>query len=207
MILKKIFVLYIVMKYIGNILTEGKFSNNELFNVVSEKGKLISGIPTLCIGWYFTKENYPDVNIINWQIDENTYWTYGNREKRNRYEENVAKFKKLAIERLIKTVDYQFISVVTAEREDKVELNKLLLDDSTNIYANNDMMYVNGAGSNVVIGFSLKDVEFVGKSKKNIFDHINKASLSSISKAFNKISPETKIQLKNHNYVIPYLFS
>ena len=74
------------MKLIANILTEGSFQNNELYNVVSNKDDLISELPTLVIGWSFTKRNYPEANIINWQINENTFWCFGKREKRNRYE-------------------------------------------------------------------------------------------------------------------------
>ena len=73
------------MKFIANILTDKPFTNAELYNVVSDKNNLIDGIPTLVIGWEYTKKMFNNANILDWEIDRNTYWTYGKREKRNKY--------------------------------------------------------------------------------------------------------------------------
>ena len=97
------------MRFIANILTDKKFINSELYNVVDNKDKLIDGIPTLVIGWGFTKKMYPNASILNWSIDNNIYWTYGKREKRSRYEENIEKFRQFAISNFIKSVKYKIL--------------------------------------------------------------------------------------------------
>ena len=92
------------MRYIANILTDKKFNDCKFYNVVSKKEDIIVGLPTLVIGWEFTKALYPEANIISWEIDKDTYWTFGNRERRQRYEESLVKFRELALNRLIKKV-------------------------------------------------------------------------------------------------------
>ena len=52
------------MKFIANILTDKPFVNTELYNVVNDKDKLIDGIPTLVIGWEYTKKMYENANTI-----------------------------------------------------------------------------------------------------------------------------------------------
>ena len=92
------------MRFIANILTDRKFDDCEFYNVVSKKEDLIENIPTLVIGWGFTKELYPEANIINWEIGNNIFWTFNNREKGNRYEETLKKFNKLALNNFIKKI-------------------------------------------------------------------------------------------------------
>ena len=92
------------MKFIANILTDKPFKDNDLYNVVSDKNNLIDGIPTLVVGWEYTKKLYPEASMLNWEVGNNVYWTYGNREKRNKYEENIATFRQLTLTKIIKTL-------------------------------------------------------------------------------------------------------
>ena len=73
------------MKPIANILTDKTFVNDGIYNVVNDINKLISGIPTLVIGWEYTKLFYPEANILNWEINSDTYWCFGRRERGQRY--------------------------------------------------------------------------------------------------------------------------
>ena len=73
------------MQPIANILTKNWFNDKTLYNVVDKKCDLIEGIPTLCVGVEMTKKNYPNFNILDMNIDDETKWTYGPREKRNIY--------------------------------------------------------------------------------------------------------------------------
>ena len=103
------------MKFIANILTDKPFTNAELYNVVSDKNNLIDGIPTLVIGWEYTKKMFNNASILDWEIDRNTYWTYGKREKRNRYEENLERFRQMSITRFIKSVNYRYSNILIAD--------------------------------------------------------------------------------------------
>ena len=60
------------MRFIANILTDRKFNDCEFYNVVSKKEDLIENIPTLVIGWGFTKKLYPEANIINSKLEDSS---------------------------------------------------------------------------------------------------------------------------------------
>ena len=194
------------MKYIANILTDKKFSDNELYNVVSTKEELIDGIPTLSVGWEFTKSMYPDVNIIEWQINEDTYWTYGKREHRDRYEENIKKFRELATNRISKMIGYVFFSMLVTTDGDKHALFDMFKKSPTTIYINNDMVYSFSEGNDKVIAFSLKDIDYECKDRKKIFSYFYKSNSINIVDG-TTLSWEIKNSLRNCIYIIPYLCS
>ena len=123
---------------------------------------------------------YPNANILNWSIEKNIYWTYGKREKRNKYEENIDKFKRLAITNFIKTVIYKYYNLLTISNSDKnYLLNLLNRDNGSFIYLNNDMVYILD-NENVVIGFSLRDMDYIGKERKKILSLIFNLTILSL---------------------------
>ena len=195
------------MKLIANILTEGSFQNNELYNVVSNKDDLISELPTLVIGWSFTKRNYPEANIINWQINENTFWCFGKREKRNRYEEAIEKFMDYSLSHLIDSIEYNFFSILTAEVSERRSLANAIKNNTIYAYINNDIVYLNKENSKKIIGISLRDIDYLGKSRQNFYDLLKGENIINTNDIFNKSSIATKMALKNKSYAIPYLFS
>lgn len=158
------------MRFIANILTDKKFINSELYNVVDNKDKLIDGIPTLVIGWGFTKKMYPNASILNWSIDNNIYWTYGKREKRSRYEENIEKFRQFAISNFIKSVKYKFYNLLIINNDEKDYIVSLLSkSDGSIVYINYNMVYILDNNKGLVIGFSLRDIDYIGKDRKKFY--------------------------------------
>ena len=99
------------MKKIANILTDGIFDNDGLYNVVKTKDELIEGIPTLVIGWEKTKSLFPTACIIERKINDDTYWTWGSRERRQVMEKDIAVFRRLALKRFTKSIKYVFLSL------------------------------------------------------------------------------------------------
>ena len=197
------------MRFIANILTDRKFNDCEFYNVVSNKEDLIENIPTLVIGWGFTKELYPEANIINWEIGNNVFWTFNNREKGNRYEETLKKFNKLALNNFIKKIKYKYLSVFE-DGDDSSGLEFLLENcKGFKVYINNDMVYVTGKStpdtSPYVYGFSIKEYEYKGIDTKKIFKKIYNSDIILIE---NKdiVSWSIRENLKNHTYAIPCLF-
>jgi hypothetical protein len=89
------------------------------------------------VGWEYTKKLYPEASILNWEVGNNVYWTYGNREKRNKYEENIVKFRQLALTKFIKSVKYKFYGLLTITDEEKEYILNLIDKDSGSfIYMN-----------------------------------------------------------------------
>lgn len=196
------------MKYIANILTNKKFNDNTLYNVVDCKENLIENIPTLVIGWEYTKKMFKNANILNWEIDENTFWTYGNRERRSKYEENLEKFKNLALTRLVKSVKYEFLNLLTITKEDREKLCSLVVGGNINIHINNDIIYILKPETSIVIGMSLRDVDYMGKDRKEFLSYFYKNKDNNIiSLTDTNIPYDIKNALYKHSYAIPYLFA
>lgn len=196
------------MKYIANILTNKKFNDNTLYNVVDCKENLIENIPTLVIGWEYTKKMFKNANILNWEIDENTFWTYGNRERRSKYEENLENFKNLALTRLVKSIKYEFLNLLTITKEDREKLCSLVVGGNINIHINNDIIYILKPETSIVIGISLRDVDYMGKDRKEFLSYFYKNKDNNIiSLTDTNIPYDIKNTLYKHSYAIPYLFA
>jgi len=196
------------MRFIANILTDKNFDKCKYYNIVSNKDGLIKNIPTLVIGWEFTKTLYPNTNIISWEIDKDTYWTFGSRERRQSYEENLIKFRELALNRFIKMIKYKFISIIDSGVKDNAL--DFLLDNCSGfkVYINNDMVYATGKNtpdySPFVYGFSLREYNYIGVNIKELLKKIYNSKIE-IIKITDDFPLELKDSLKNKTYVIPCL--
>ena len=110
------------MKHIANILTDKNFPKEDLYNIINDINDIEIGIPTLIIGWEYTKNLFPNANILDWEINRNIFWTFGKREKNQRYVETLEEFKTLAVKRFIKSIEYRFVNILK-----NVYLKKLFL--------------------------------------------------------------------------------
>lgn len=194
------------MKFIANILTDEPFSSDGIYNVVKENTLLVPGIPTLIIGWEKTKAEYPNASIIEWEVSDNVFWTYGKYEKRERYEENIKRFKELSIKKLLETVKYVFYDVILCgESKFNSFLAKLADSGKKTAYIFNEMLYI-CFSDDVVIGLSLRDCEYAfPDSKKKILSVIYSSNTVTLLKNNENIPRETRYRFKDNLFIIPYL--
>lgn len=188
------------MIYIGNILTDKNGQYNELLNVTKDKSGLIDGIPTLVVGWEFTKSNYPDVDIIDRKVCDGVYWTFGNRERRDRYESDVKWFTEECFQKLTKSVEYKFINIL---KDGVSRLNDFIKDSFS--YINGGMVYMYDTNHGVVYGVSLRDVEYIGMDVKKFMAKVYRQS--KVVQFDESMSYETKKMLYGNSFVVPYIFS
>lgn len=197
------------MKYIANIFTDESFNDIPLYNVTSTRSDLISGIPTLIIGWDKTKKEYPEASIIEWKVSDDVYWTYGKYEKRDRYEINIKRFQELAFKKFIDALEYVFYDVLTSS-ENKFEsfLNSLVSDVRKTIYVSGDMMYIYYEKTNKVIGLSLRDCDYLETNiKKRLFSYVFQSQTINLLKNSDEVPKEIRFKIKGRQYLIPYLYS
>ena len=200
------------MKYIANILTSDPFSASELYNVTAERDSLIGGIPTLIIGWERAKSEYPDASIIDWKLDDDTYWTYGKYERRDKFEENTKRFGELALKKFIDKVEYVFYDVIIGGEERFKKFKAAIMEKSDlvkMVYISMDMVYIYfGDETPRVFGVSLRDCDYLGPEyKKWLFSAIYSNPGITVLKNNDAISREVRYKMKNREYMLPYLFS
>ena len=196
------------MKYIANVLTTEKFDEKTYYNVVKSEENLIEGIPTLIVGWEKAKELHPEASILNWRIDDNTYWTFGKRVRREKNEEDIKKFKKMMLERVIEKADYWFFNVLTATKQEKINFN-VALSDSRRKYVliSGEMAYVFFPETSETIGVSLYDIDYSGVGRDKILKLFEKNNATTIVKERDFVSFETRELITNKKFIIPYLSS
>ena len=191
--------------FIANILTRGVFDDDGMYNVVKDKSMINTDIPTLVIGFDFAKENYGKINTLDWTIDKNTYWTFSNREKRQRYDEDVKKFTRQVINDKIKSVEYEFKNILTMSVSDKKSFVNEINNAKHGVsYLNNDVIYL-CLDKHVVYGVSLKDIEYCGCDKSKIAELIMKNKSIKILKN-QEIGFKMLKAFEKNKYVIPSLF-
>lgn len=196
------------MTYLANVLTVENFEDHTYYNVVSNPKNLIDGIPTLIVGWETAKELHPDASILNWKIDNDTYWTYGRRVKREKNEADIKAFKQLVMSRAVKNIEYFFFNVLTATKEEKMRFN-IILSDSRVKFAliSNGMLYVYFPETSEVIGVSLSDIEYSGIDSGKLLRKVHNNRAIRIVEERDFVSFETRELIKNKKYMIPYLSS
>lgn len=196
------------MQYIANVLTKEKFDEKTYYNVVDDETKLIDGIPTLIVGWEWAKSLHPDASILNWKIDDNTYWTYGKRVRREANEGDIKRFKKMILERVVEKADYWFFNVLTATKEEKVKFNITLSDSRRKfVLISNDMAYIFFPETSETIGVSLYDIDYSGVGRERLLKTLKNNSATTIVSERDFVSFETREFINNKKYIIPYLSS
>lgn len=191
---------------IANIITTDYFENNQLYNVVKNIDSIIPNIPTLIIGWDLAKSLFPDASILEWKINDSFYWTFAKRKRRNRFENDILKFKEIAIDTILKKVNYQFMDVLTMENIEKKDFFSLLKDDSSKIsILKDDMIFILYLKTNTIYGISLKDIDYKGNNRKIFLKQLY--SNKSIKIIDNITLPYDIMQkIKDNLYILPCFF-
>ena len=197
------------MKFIANILTDDPFTDNEIYNVVSERASLIDNIPTLIIGSEKTKREYPGSSIIEWKVVDNVYWTYGKYEKRDRYESNLKKFQDLAFKTFIDSLEYVFYDIlVTSSDKFTAFLMSIDAQNKKTTYVSRDMMYIYYEGTNKIVGLSLRDCDYIDKTlRKRIFSSVYSSKTTTFLKSNDGMMKMNKYKLRGNEYLLPYIYS
>lgn len=194
------------MKYIANIITKSRLDVGEYINVTKDITKVDLTIPTLIIGWAMVKEIYPNADILNKQISETVYWTYSNREKRQEYEPDLAKFIKNAFSRLETSIKYTFFNVLTNPLSRNKCLLKYVNSPITKIvYITDKHIFI--YDSKQVTGVSLSDLEFYGFERERIIDILKRNSYNRLVFNDSFLNFKIKRSIGDNGKIVPFLYS
>ena len=194
------------MKYIANIITKSRLDVGEYINVTKDITKVDLTIPTLIIGWAMVKEIYPNADILNKQISETVYWTYSNKEKRQEYEPDLAKFIKNAFSRLETSIKYTFFNVLTNPLSRNKCLLKYINSPITKIvYITDKHIFI--YDSKQVTGISLSDLEFYGFERERIVNILKRNSYNRLVFSDSFLNFKIKRSIGDNGKIVPFLYS
>ena len=196
------------MRYIGNIVTNTKFNGNGIFNVVETTSEIDKRVPSLILGWEYTRKFYPNVSIVDWKIDDKTFWTFGKREKRERQEEDIKKFTKMCVENMLSSVDYKYSNILILSKEEKEDLFKIISSDKKKtVYLDGDMLYFYPEGSKHVYGILMSDIDYEGANRNVLLSKFHKYNGLFLNGIQSGITFEVRQVLNGNKYIIPYMYS
>lgn len=193
---------------IGNIVTDGIFENPDLFNVVKDFSQIEPNKPTLIIGWSKANTIFSGLSILENKINDNTWWTFGKRERNYKYQEDTIAFRKLAMETIEHNITYKFVNIFGMPTERKRKMfDWLTSGDMKKAFVSKGMLYVNQIGRNDIIGMSLRDIDFEGGNSKKLLAMMhNGGKVSFIRKNDDNVPQDVLFALRNNAYLVPYLF-
>lgn len=194
------------MKKIGNIFTKNKILDATWCNITDKRENLIKKVPTLVVGLENARKFSDNFNILDWKLDENTYWTFGKREQRNVYEKRMDDFLNICLNFQKKSIKYDFFNVLTKSNDEKRELfEKIRQSNSCICFLYNDMAYFYINNDNNIIGLSLRDIDYKGMDKNKFLMKLK--SMDNVKIYTNKYDFPLPVRqfLINSTYVSPKL--
>lgn len=196
------------MNILGYIVTKNKLNNIlscikvvTSYRAIEDKTK-----PILIIGLEEAKKYASSFSILEKQINENLFWTFGKREKRSDYEKDIEKFQEYVLQQSVKMVSYYYFNVLTVKMEKIKKLIKIINNlDLKFFYIDKKMVYMFYNG--YVMGFSIDIIEYIGVKRNKIIALIQKNDKNKIY--FNDFALNFKIKkmIENKRYIIPYFLS
>lgn len=196
------------MEIIGYIVTKNKINNIlscikvvPSYRCVEDKTK-----PVLVIGLEEAKKYASSFSILNKQIAENFFWTFGKREKRVDYEKDVEKFQEYVLKYALKNIKYFYLNILKLKYEKMKKLMNIINNrDEKFFYVDKKMFYM--FYKNYVLGLSIDILEYVGISRKKILNLIQKNKENKIYFSNYQFNFKLKKIIDSKKYVIPYFIS
>ena len=196
------------MSTLGYIVTKNKITNIFPFIQIVSSYRLIEdkSKPILIIGLEEAKKNASSFSILEKQISENLFWTFGKREKRTDYEKDIEKFQEYVLKRAFQNIKYYYLNILTV-KYDKI---KKLLDiihnsDIKTFYVDRKMIYM--FYRDYVLGLSVDILEYLGIKRKKVLDLIRTNENNKIFYNDFQFTYKIKKIIDTKKYITPFFLS
>jgi hypothetical protein len=191
---------------IANIVSNDNINIGKEFNVVKSIDEIMyKELPTMIIGRELAISSFSNdsVNILNRQINKNTFWTLNKNVKRDVHSidlENFIRFSYKNYLRKINYVDVDFIQYSESKMQ-KVKSKLFSLKDPITYLSKNNVLYV--YGENIIFGLDLNTAEYIGLDPEKISSKLIKKS--NVFLYGDEIFIEYNNHLERLNYEVKYI--
>ncbi len=166
--------------------------------------------PTLIVGkkraeGIFGKDR---IKVLDKKIENNVYWTFAKNERRVDFEKDVAEFNEMIIKLIKKSVTYEYFNIFTEEAERSKKFIEWLYNGGEKIiYIYEKHLYIYSSHlPKKIFGFSLNDVEYIGKDIDSVLSKISNNKNNVILDNNNFLGKNMKAAFFDCHYIVPYLY-
>lgn len=192
---------------LGYIVTEKKLKNIDGFvEQVDDISLADPTKPILIVGWKKAKEHPKYSSVLEKQLDDNLYWTFGKSESRSDFEEDLKIFYNIIYNNILNNINYYYINIYKLKYSNIKKLYNIILnsDEVKNIYLSNSLLYI--PYERKILGLSLLVLEYCGIPTDKVLNKIKSKGINIIEDNGKFIFKLSK-QLGNKKYAIPYFIS
>ena len=195
------------MSYIGNIVTTSSIDWDYL-KKCHDISEADPSVPTLIVGIERAKALIREFNILNHTYDNNIFWTYGKRERRDEYDEATKSFIKTCVNKICEPVTYEFLDFIDFDKDKLKKLCEYINNDTYKILYNdyNRTLFIYDTVSKKVYGISLQLLEYIGRDKHKFLKWVSNSN-GNILLTDMKFIPKDIIRIiDNERYLVPVLY-
>lgn len=192
---------------LGYIVTDKKLKGIDGFvEQVDDISLADSTKPILIVGWKKAKEHPKYSSVLEKQLDDNLYWTFGKSESRADFEEDLRIFYNIIYNNILNNINYYYINIYKLKYNNIKKLYNIILTSGEvkNIYLSNSLLYIPYEGK--VFGLSLSTLEYCGIPTDKVLNKIKSKGINIVEDNGKFIFKLSK-QLGNKKYAIPYFIS
>lgn len=196
------------MEKLGYIISDRKINNiKDFVGFADDISSVDSAKPVLIVGIKKAKEYCgKNFNILKKKISSNISWTFKKTERRDDFENDIKIFYKICILNILNNINYYYINIIKLKYSSiKKIYNIIFSNEKKYIYICNDMIYL--LHKDIIIGFSLRVLQYCGIKPNKIIDRIKSNKSNKIYEEDNPFVKMIKREIVNKEYVVPYFMS
>ena len=196
------------MGILGYIVTKNKLENVlscikivSSYRSIEDKSK-----PILIIGLEEAKKHASSFSILEKQISENIFWTFGKREKRTDYEKDIEKFQEYVLKCALQDIKYYYLNILTVKYNKIKKLIGIINNsDIKTFYVDKKMIYM--FYQDYVLGLSVDVLEYLNIKRKKVLDLIRTNENNKIFYNDFQFTYKIKKIIETKKYITPYFLS
>jgi len=161
---------------IANIVSENKINVGPEFNIVTNIGDVIDGLPTLIVGYEPICELYgsDNITVLDRKISDNIFWTFKKNEKRNTYSSDLEDFIRYSYKKVVKDIKIVDFNPIQYSKKKNLNIFKKLLTVTDGISYESEKGVIYIYSNKIIFIIDLNLLEYadfdVIKIKKKIKD-------------------------------------
>ena len=193
------------MRYIANIVTKNKIETSEFFNVTSDFNSVDTSLPTLIVGWKEVKELFPEQDILTYNITPLISWTFSKKERRYKYEKDIAEFIAKISRSINETLKYRFFNYILSSDEKKESFISYVNKGGCSIYHNSRFLYIYNPDCDLTVGVSLQDLRYTNMNVGDFLKNLNRFNNNLVTDNLDFISTDSLALIKDNIKAAAYL--